>query len=68
MSHTPDRSREEETQSTIFMEGPHSSVFSGNQHIVSTSSSKKQEDTTLSAKSSHEPIGLNIFDKYKFIK
>jgi hypothetical protein len=40
-SHTPDMSKEEETQSTIVMEGPHSSVVSGSQHIVSTSSSKK---------------------------
>ena len=67
-SHTPDRLREEETQSTIVMEGPHSSIFSGSQHIVSTSSSKKQEDTTLSVESSQEPIGLSIFDKYKMIK
>jgi hypothetical protein len=35
---------------------------------VSTSSSKKQEDTTLSVESSQEPTGLSIFDKYKMIK
>jgi hypothetical protein len=67
-SHTPDRFREGETQSTIVMEGPHSSTFSGSQHIVSTSSSKKQADTTLSAESSQEPTRSSIFDKYKMIK
>jgi hypothetical protein len=67
-SHTPDLLKEGEMQSTIVMEGPHSSTFSGSQFIVSTSSSKKQTDTTLSAKSSHEPTGSNIFDKYKQIK
>jgi len=41
-SHMLGRLREEETHSIIVMEGPHSSVFSGSQHIVSTSSSKKQ--------------------------
>jgi hypothetical protein len=35
---------------------------------MSTSSSKKQEDTTLSIKSSQEPTGLNIFEKYNLIK
>ena len=35
---------------------------------MSTSSSKKQIDTTLSAKSSQEPPGLNIFEKYNLIK
>jgi hypothetical protein len=50
------------------MEGPHSSVFSSSQHIVSTSSSKKKTDTTLSVESSQEPTGSNIFDKYKMIK
>jgi hypothetical protein len=67
-SHTPDMFREGETQSTIVMEGPHSSTFSSIQHIVSASSSKKQADTTFSAESSHEPTGSIIFDKYKMIK
>jgi hypothetical protein len=67
-SHTPDMFREGETQSTIVMEGPHSSTFSGKQHIVSTSSSKKQVDTTLSVESSHEPTRSSIFYKYKMIK
>jgi hypothetical protein len=55
-------------QLTIVMEGPHSSTFSGSQFIVSTSSSKKQTDTTLSADSSPEPTWSSIFDKYKQIK
>jgi hypothetical protein len=67
-SHTPDLLKEGEMQSTIVMEGPHSSTFSGSQFIVSTYSSKKQTDTTLSAESSHEKTGSNIFDKYKQIK
>jgi hypothetical protein len=54
-SHTPERLKEEETHSTIVMEGPHSSVFSGIQHIVSTSSSKKQTDATMTVESSQEP-------------
>ena len=67
-SHTPDLLKEREMQSTIVMEGPHSSTFSGIQFIVSTYSSKKKADTTLSVESSHEPTGSNIFDKYKQIK
>jgi hypothetical protein len=39
--HTLDLLKEVETQSTIVMEGPHSSKFSCTQHIVSTPSSKK---------------------------
>jgi hypothetical protein len=35
---------------------------------VSTYSSRKQTNTTLSAESSHEHTGSNIFDKYKQIK
>jgi hypothetical protein len=67
-SHTPDRSGGEETQSTIVMEGEHSPLFSGNQQMMSTSSSKKQTDITLSTKSSQEPARLNIFEKYNLIK
>jgi hypothetical protein len=67
-SHTPDRSREEDTHSTIVMEGPHSSLFSSSHHTMSTSSSKKQTDTTLSTKSSQEPTRLNIFEKYNLTK
>jgi len=67
-SHTPDMLREEETQSTIVMEGPHSLIFFGSQHIVSTSSSKKKAYTILSVESSQEPTRLSIFDKYKMIK
>jgi hypothetical protein len=67
-SHTPDRSREEETQSTTVMEGTISSLFLGSQQMMSTSSSKKQTDTTLSTKSSQEPARLNIFEKYNLIK
>jgi hypothetical protein len=50
------------------MEGPLSSLFLGSQHTMSTSSSKKQIDTTLSTKSSQEPARLNIFEKYNLIK
>jgi len=39
--HTLELLKEVETQSTIVMEGPHSSKFSCTQHIVSTPSSKK---------------------------
>jgi hypothetical protein len=67
-SHTPDRSGGEETQSTIVMEGEHSPLFSGSQQMMSTSSSKKQTYITLSTKSSQEPAGLNIFEKYNLIK
>jgi hypothetical protein len=45
-SHTPDGSREEETQSTTLVEGEHSSLFSSSQQTMSTSSSKKQTNTT----------------------
>ena len=51
-SHTPDRSGGEETQSTTVMEGEHSPLFLGSQQMMSTSSSKKQTNTTLSTKSS----------------
>ena len=67
-SHTPDLLKEGEMKSTIVMEGPHSSTFSNIHFIVSTPSSKKQTDTTLSAESSHEQTKSNIFDKYKQIK
>ena len=40
-SHTTDRSGEEETQSTIVVEGEHSPLFSSSQKIMSTSSSNK---------------------------
>jgi hypothetical protein len=53
-NHTPDLLKEGEMQSTIVMEGPHSSTFSDSQFIVSTSSSKKKTDTTMSSESSHE--------------
>jgi ParB-like chromosome segregation protein Spo0J len=43
-------------------------VFSGSQHMVSTYSSKNQAEITLSAKSSQEHAGLNIFEKYNLIK
>jgi hypothetical protein len=66
-SHTPERLREEETQSDIVMEGPNSSFISGSQHVVSTSLSKKKKDTTLLAEYSREKMG-SFFDKYKMIK
>jgi hypothetical protein len=66
-SHTPDRSGGEETQSTT-MEGEHSPLPSGSQQMMSTSSSKKQTDTTLTTKPSQESAELSIFEKYNLIK
>jgi hypothetical protein len=66
--HTPDRSRGEETLSTIVIEGPHSSPLSGRQQTISSSSFDKNIDTTLTTKSSQGPIRLNIFEKYNLIK
>jgi hypothetical protein len=67
-SHTTDRSKGDEIQSTTVMEGQHSPLFSGNQKMMSTSSSKKQTNTTLTTKSSQESAKLNIFEKYNLIK
>jgi hypothetical protein len=67
-SHTPDRSGGEETQSTTVMEGEHSLFSSGIQSTMSTSSSKKQGDTTLTTRAAQEPAGLNLFEKYNLIK
>jgi hypothetical protein len=67
-SHTPDRSGGEETQSTTLMEGEHSTFSLGSQQMMSTSSSKKQTDTTLTTKFVQEPTRLNIFEKYNLIK
>jgi hypothetical protein len=53
-SHAPKFLKEGEIQSTIVVEGPHSLAYSNSQFTVSTSSSKKQTDTTLIAESSHE--------------
>jgi hypothetical protein len=44
-SHAPDLLKEGEMQSTIVMEGPHSSTYSDSQFIVSTSSPKSQRKT-----------------------
>jgi hypothetical protein len=50
------------------MEGENSPLVSGNQQMMSTSSSRKQTYITLSTKSLQEPAGLNIFEKYNLIK
>jgi hypothetical protein len=50
------------------MEGENSPFLSGRQQMMSTSSSKKQIDTTLTTKSSQESARLNIFEKYNLIK
>ena len=50
------------------MEGQHSPLFLGIPQTMSTSSSKKKIDTTLTTKSSQESTGLNIFEKYNLIK
>jgi hypothetical protein len=62
--------KEGEMQSTIVMEGPHSSSYSDSWFIVSTSSpaSQRQTYTTLTVESTHEQTESNIFDKYKQIK
>jgi hypothetical protein len=67
-SHTLERSGGEETQSTTLMEGEHSLFSLGSQQMRSTSLSKKQTNTTLTTKSSQEPAGLNLFEKYNLIK
>jgi hypothetical protein len=67
-SHTTDRSREEETQSTTVVEGEHSPLFSSNQQMMSTSSSKKKTDTTLTTQPSQGSAKLSIFEKYDLIK
>jgi hypothetical protein len=57
-------------QSTIVMEGPHSSAYLYSQFIVSTSSptSQRKTYTTPTTKSTHGKTESNIFDKYKQIK
>jgi hypothetical protein len=57
-------------QSTIVLEGPHSSDYSDIHFIVSTSSptSQRHQDTTLTVESTHGKTDSNIFDKYKQIK
>jgi hypothetical protein len=50
------------------MEGEHSPFSSRIQPTMSTSSSKKQGDTTLMTRAAQEPAGLNLFEKYNLIK
>jgi hypothetical protein len=50
------------------MEGKHSIFSLGSQPTMSTSSSKKQGDTTLTTRVAQEPARLNLFEKYKLIK
>jgi hypothetical protein len=69
-SHTTYFLKEGEMQSTIVLEGPHSSTHSDSQFTVSTSSptSQRNPDTTLTTESTHGKTESNIFDKYKQIK
>jgi hypothetical protein len=67
-SHTTNRSREEETQSTTIVEGERSPLFSSSQQIMSTSSSKKQTYTTLNSQPSQWSAKLIILEKYDLIK
>ena len=60
-NHTPERSRGEETQSTIAVEGENSPFFSSSHKMMSTSSSKNQVDTTLTTQPSQGSAGLSIF-------
>jgi hypothetical protein len=57
-------------QSTIVLEGPHSSTQSDSLFTGSPSSptSQRNPDTTLTAESVHGQKESNIFDKYKEIK
>jgi len=57
-------------QSTIVLEGPHSSAQLDSLFAVSTSSPSSQRnlDTTLTVESIHQEKESNIFDKYKEIK
>jgi hypothetical protein len=67
---TTDLIKEEEMQSTIILEGPHSSTHSESLFTCSPSSptSQRNQDTTLTTESSHGKKESNIFDKYKQIK
>jgi hypothetical protein len=67
-SHTNDRSGEEETQSTIVVEGEHSPLFSSNQQIMSTSSLEKKTNAALTTQPSQGSAKLSIFEKYDLIK
>jgi hypothetical protein len=68
ISHIPDKSRGEETQSTIVVEGEHSPLFLRIQQMMSSSSSKKQIDTTLITQPPQGSTGISIFEKYNLIK
>jgi hypothetical protein len=67
-SHTTDTTGEKETQSTTVMKGDHSPLISSNQQIMSTSSSKKQTDTSLVDQPNKGGAKLSIFEKYDMIK
>jgi hypothetical protein len=69
-NHTTDFLKEGEMQSTIVLEGPHSSTHSDSLVTGSPSSptSQRNPDTTLTIESSHGKKESNIFDKYKQIK
>jgi hypothetical protein len=69
-NHTTDFLKEGEMQSTIVLEGPHSSTHSYSLLTGSPSSPTPQRnpDTTLTTESSHGQKDSNIFDKYKHIK
>jgi hypothetical protein len=67
-SHTTDTTGEKETQSTTTTKGDHSPLVSSNQQIMSTSSSKKQTDTSLINQPNQGGAKLSIFEKYDMIK
>jgi hypothetical protein len=67
-SHTSDISRGEDTQSTTVVEGENSPLFSSIHQMMSTSSSKKKIDTTLTTQPSQGSTRLSIFEKYNLIK
>jgi hypothetical protein len=68
--HTTSFLKEGEMQSTIVLEGPHSSTQSKNlfEGYPLSPTSQRNPDTTLTAESIHGEKESNIFEKYKEIK
>jgi hypothetical protein len=59
---------EKGTQFTTTMKDDQSPLISSSQHITSTSSSKKQTDTSLINQPKQGGVKLSIFEKYDLIK
>jgi hypothetical protein len=67
-SHTTNRYGEEEIHSTTLVQGENPSPFSRSQHIMYTSSSKNQTDTSFINQPNQGATKLSIFEKYDMIK